>query len=101
MEESEIIEQKVHPNYVGIFAVLAILTAVEVGITYLPVPRVPILVPLAILKATLVALFYMHLKFDRKIFSIMFGLGLLMALGLIISFLIIFYSHPVISGAVL
>ncbi len=50
-----------HPNYLGVFWVLAALTAVEVVVTYLPVPRLPVLVPLAILKAALVALFYMHL----------------------------------------
>jgi hypothetical protein len=42
------------------------------------------------LKAVLVALYYMHLKFDRKIFSILFGMGLLMAFAMIISFIVLF-----------
>ena len=36
------------PNYVGVFGVLAVLTLLEVGVTYLPLPRVPVLVPLAL-----------------------------------------------------
>jgi cytochrome c oxidase subunit 4 len=82
--------ERVQPNYLGVFWVLAILTAVEVGVTYLPVPRIPVLVPLALLKAALVALFYMHLKFDRRVFSAIFGAGLLMGVGLILSLIALF-----------
>ncbi len=78
------------PNYVGVFGVLAVLTLLEVGVTYLPVPRVPVLVPLALIKAGLVALFYMHLKYDRKIFGAIFGAGLLMGIGLILSLIVLF-----------
>jgi caa(3)-type oxidase subunit IV len=78
------------PNYVGVFAVLTILTAIEITVTYLPLPKAIILIPLAIIKATLVALFYMHLKIDRRIFSALFGMGLLMGIGLIISLMLLF-----------
>jgi cytochrome c oxidase subunit 4 len=95
MEKTDELKSHPHPNYVGVFIVLAVLTAIEVGVTYLPfmsIPnvRVAVLVPLAILKAVLVALYYMHLKFDRKIFSILFGMGVLMALALIVSLIVIF-----------
>ena len=82
--------ERSHPNYLGVFWVLAILTAVEIGVTYLPVPRIPVLVPLALIKAALVALFYMHLKFDRRIFSAIFAMGLVMGIGLILSFIALF-----------
>ena len=78
------------PNYLGVFWVLAILTAVEVGVTYLPLPRIPVLVPLALLKAALVALFYMHLKFDRRVFSAIFAMGLVMGVGLILSLIALY-----------
>jgi caa(3)-type oxidase subunit IV len=78
------------PNYVGVFAALTILTALEITVTFLPLPKAIILIPLAIIKASLVALFYMHLKIDRRIFSALFGMGLLMGIGLIISLMILF-----------
>ena len=78
------------PNYLGIFVALVVLTAVEVAVTYTPLPRIPVLIPLAILKAALVVLFYMHLKFDRRVFSIIFVIGVLMGVSLIISFIFLF-----------
>ncbi len=88
-----------HPNYVGVFWVLAALTAVEVVVTYLPVPRLPVLVPLAILKAALVALFYMHLKYDRRVFSVIFLMGLLMAMVLMFA-LIALFAPPLLDAPV-
>ena len=73
-------------NYLAVFLALAALTAVEIGITLLPVPRAPILIPLAILKATLVALFYMHLRSDRKLFSALFVLGIVVGVSLLVTF---------------
>ena len=57
------------PNYVAIWAMLAILTVVEVAIVYFRLPRqltVLSLVFLALWKALLVALYFMHLKFEPK-----------------------------------
>jgi cytochrome c oxidase subunit 4 len=73
-----------------VFIALAALTAIEVTVTYLPVPRIPVLIPIALIKASLVALFYMHLRFDKKVFSVVFVLGLLMGIGLILSFIALF-----------
>jgi cytochrome c oxidase subunit 4 len=56
-----------HPPYIGIFLVLAALTAVELGIAFLPWPKttlIILLLGLAIWKALLVALYYMHLRFE-------------------------------------
>jgi cytochrome c oxidase subunit IV len=77
-------------TYVLVFVALAVLTAVEIGVTYLPLPRVPVLVPLALFKAGLVALFYMHLKYDKRVFALVFLAGLLMGVGLILSLLALF-----------
>ncbi|MEJ2599042.1 MAG: cytochrome C oxidase subunit IV family protein [Anaerolineales bacterium] len=78
------------PNYLGVFIALAVLTLLELGITYMDLPRIPLLVPLAVIKAALVALFYMHLRYDRKIFSVLFIFGVIMGIGLIFSFILLF-----------
>ncbi|HSF33465.1 MAG TPA: cytochrome C oxidase subunit IV family protein [Candidatus Tectomicrobia bacterium] len=57
------------PNYMGVFYWLAALTAIEVGVTFLPLTKLAIgaiLVALAFTKAGLVALYFMHLKFERR-----------------------------------
>jgi cytochrome c oxidase subunit IV len=58
-----------HPNYMGIFWVLLVLTVVEVALTFLGLPKLllgSLLVILALWKAALVAMYFMHLKFERK-----------------------------------
>lgn len=58
-----------HPNYMGIWGMLAILTIAEVGVALLShIPKnllILALVFLAIWKAALVAMYFMHLKFER------------------------------------
>jgi len=56
------------PNYMLIFYWLAALTALEVGVTYAGLPKVlmiALLVGLAVAKAAMVAMYFMHLKFER------------------------------------
>ena len=65
-------------HYFSVFAALAILTAIEVGVIYLPIlklQQVFLLVSLALCKALLVALYYMHLKFERLIPTIFIALS--------------------------
>jgi len=62
-----------HHNYIKIFIILSVLTAVEIGITLLGLPRtllVTLLVSLAVWKAALVALHFMHLKIEKKTLTI-------------------------------
>jgi cytochrome c oxidase subunit IV len=67
-----------HPNvatYVKVAVVLAIVTALEIGVIY--VRRLaPIVVPLLLVmsaaKFSLVVLFFMHLRYDRRPLSILF-----------------------------
>jgi cytochrome c oxidase subunit 4 len=65
----ETAEKRKQPSYMLIWFVLLVLTVVEVGIAYLSsLPRnvlIVVLVGLAIWKATLVAMYYMHLRFER------------------------------------
>jgi cytochrome c oxidase subunit 4 len=56
-------------DYIVMFFVLTFLTAVEVGIKYINISRstlIGALIALALAKATLVALFYMHLKSETR-----------------------------------
>jgi cytochrome c oxidase subunit 4 len=56
------------PNYMGVFWWLLALTLLELGVIYMPIHRMGILallVVLAVSKAVLVALYFMHLKFER------------------------------------
>ena len=71
-------EHKPSSNYLGVFIALALLTAVEIGVTYLPVQRIYFLIPLALIKASLVVMYFMHLKSDSKAFKIVFVMGVLM-----------------------
>ena len=56
-------------RYLQVFAWLAILTALELAVIYMPIPHLAIgsmLVVLAATKAALVALYYMHLAVERR-----------------------------------
>lgn len=58
-----------HPNYWVVWAALAALTVVELGVAFLPWSRgliIITLVALALWKALLVALYFMHLRFERN-----------------------------------
>lgn len=79
-----------HPNYLGVFYILTVLTALEVGVTYLPLPRIPVLLPIAIAKASLVAMYYMHLRYDLPIFRYLFLFGVGMGVILIISLTVLY-----------
>lgn len=88
--------ERAHPaprEYVQIAAVLATITIIEVAVYYLEVMR-PILVPtLVVLSATkfaMVAMWYMHLKFDNRLFSVFFVGGLLLAAAVFIALMALF-----------
>jgi cytochrome c oxidase subunit 4 len=63
-------------------AVLTIITAGEVAVFYIPAME-PVLVPTLLLLSTakflLVVLFFMHLKFDSRVFSGVFLAGMVLA----------------------
>jgi cytochrome c oxidase subunit IV len=76
--------------YLWVFLGLAVLTAAEVGVagiegdilglTFHQVARVATLVILAAAKAMLVALYYMHLRYDKRILAIIGGFPFLLAI---------------------
>jgi cytochrome c oxidase subunit 4 len=85
-----------HPGageYVRIALILGIITAVEVLIYYFDLNKATLVGSLLILSAAkfaLVAAFFMHLKFDSKIFTTFFAGGLVMAVAAFIAVLVMF-----------
>ena len=80
-----------HPNYMNIFWALAILTVIELGVIFLPIAKLAIgvlLCGLALAKAALVAMYFMHLRFETR------TLGLIAVIPLVIATLLIFLLLP-------
>jgi cytochrome c oxidase subunit 4 len=84
------------PNYMHVFYALAILTAVEIGVVFLPIAKLVIaamLIILALVKAALVAMYFMHLKFEKR------TLGIIALTPLILCTLLIIALLPDLTGA--
>lgn len=75
-----------HPSprkYVNVAVILAIVTAIEVAIYYVPALEdllVPILMILAFVKFVMVGAYFMHLKFDSHTFRRFFVTGIILAM---------------------
>lgn len=99
-------DEHAHPTpglYIRIAIVLFVLTALEVaafevaergspaGLAAMVKPIVvPILLVLSAIKFALVAMFYMHLKQDHKIFSGLFVFPLIIAAVIIVALILLF-----------
>ncbi len=74
--------EEAHPSaleYVQIGVILAIITAVEVALYYLDLDftlLVTLLLMLSVVKFGMVVLWFMHLKFDATLFTVLFTSGL-------------------------
>jgi cytochrome c oxidase subunit 4 len=74
-----------------VFAFLVLLTVVEVGVAFVLAAssaKAPLLIALALAKATLVAMYYMHLRFEGRVLRLIaiFPLILSIVLALAPSF---------------
>src|SRR5712692_6440544 len=80
-----------HPNYMAIFWYLAILTVVEIAVIYMPLAKLTIgvlLCALVMTKAALVAMYFMHLRFEAS------TLGWIAVTPLAIATLLVFVLLP-------
>lgn len=80
-----------HPNYMAIFWWLAILTVIELAVVFMPFGKLTIgvlLCALALGKAAMVAMYFMHLRFETR------SLGLIAIIPLIIATLLVFVLLP-------
>ena len=79
-----------HPTPMTYFAVamiLSFMTAIEIAVfyaTWLGVGIISVLAVLSGAKFALVAMFYMHLKYEHRLFSVLFVIGL--ALAVLVTF---------------
>lgn len=77
-----------HPGpetYIQVGLILAVITAIEVAIVYVDLIQglfIGVLLALSALKFVLVVLWFMHLRFDNRLFSTLFTGGLLLAAAL-------------------
>jgi cytochrome c oxidase subunit 4 len=85
------------PNYIGVFWWLLALTIAEVAVIYAPIAKMAIvllLIGLALSKATLVAMYYMHLRFEKA------ALGMIAVIPLALCVFLLFMLTPDL-GAIL
>lgn len=71
-------------QYFTIAAILAVVTAMEVAIFYIEALRpmlVPLLLLLSFVKFVLVVMYFMHLRVDKVIFSVLLITGMIMGVG--------------------
>jgi cytochrome c oxidase subunit 4 len=80
-----------HPTagtYIRVALVLSGVTALEVGVIYVrqlaPI-IVPLLLAMSAAKFALVALFFMHLRYDSRLFAFLFVGPLILAAGLVVA----------------
>jgi cytochrome c oxidase subunit 4 len=90
-------EMHEHPTwreYKWVALVLTLITIGEVWVYYTSIKDTPIFVPLLLImsavKFAIVVAFYMHLKYDHKIFRALFTGPLMIAMATLISLLFLF-----------
>jgi cytochrome c oxidase subunit IV len=108
-------EEHAHPGpgtYVKVGVVLFVLTALEVALYEVTFGSsagafgniqpvfVPLLLLLSAAKFALVAMFYMHLKQDSKLFSGVFVFPLIIATVVILSLIVLFAYHFAVAQAI-
>lgn len=87
-----------HPTarfYVLVGVVLSVITALEVWAFNWPVSKAvinPILLAMAALKFVMVVGFFMHLRFDHPLFRGLFSFGLILAIAISLSLLLLFFK---------
>ena len=77
--------------------ILAVITGIEVAIFYIPAigrALVPILLVLSAGKFAIVVMFFMHLKFDSKVFTALFLAGLSLAVFMVSALIALYYWLP-------
>jgi len=73
-------------NYLGIFVILIVLTLVETLVSYVQQEAIkfPVLIILSVIKAVLVLLYFMHLKFDSRLYTYLFIAGCALVIPLVL-----------------
>jgi cytochrome c oxidase subunit 4 len=86
-----------HPNYMAIFWWLAVLTVVELAVIFMPLAKLIIgvlLCALALTKASLVAMYFMHLRFETRTLGFIALTPL--TIGVLLVLLLVWDGNPVL-----
>src|SRR5215216_3026841 len=93
----EVHEHPTWREYKWVALILTLITVVEVWVYYTPFSKsvlfVPVLLVMSAVKFAIVVLFYMHLKYDHKLFKALFTGPLIIAMATLISLLFLFSTH--------
>jgi cytochrome c oxidase subunit IV len=100
MEDQATAHHEEHPpttirQYVLIGVVLAVITGIELWLSYSPLARgvmITALLLLSAVKFAIVVALFMHLKFDSKYFTRMFVIGLVLAGTLLVALISLFWN---------
>ena len=82
-----------HPSdlqYVGVAIFLAIVTGAEVAMSYINMSNaiyIPVLMVMMLIKFSVVVLWFMHLRFDSRLFRRLFVSGIVLAIAVYLAFL--------------
>ncbi len=93
-DEEAQVEHGAHPTeakYIKVALVLAVLTAVEIALSYTGFPEAATngaLLILAAVKFIMVAAYFMHLKFDNKLLRRLFITGFVLAASVYVGYLL-------------
>ncbi|MDA0270222.1 MAG: cytochrome C oxidase subunit IV family protein [Chloroflexi bacterium] len=81
-------------QYIIIGVILAIITAVELWVSYagLGAIEIPLLLIMSAVKFGIVAALFMHLKFEHKIMTRMFLIGIVLATALLLAVIALFWN---------
>ena len=90
----EVHEHPTWKQYKWVALILTLITIVEVWIYYTPFKDSPLFVPVLLImsavKFAIVVLFYMHLKYDHKLFKALFTGPLIIAMSTLVALMFIF-----------
>jgi cytochrome c oxidase subunit 4 len=100
-EDAHVEHEHAHPRdmeYVLVALFLALITGAEVGLYYLDIDFVPyaiVLVIAMVIKFSTVAMFFMHLRFDSRVFRWVFVTGILLA---VVVYTVVLLTFHVFNG---
>ncbi|HEY4306244.1 MAG TPA: cytochrome C oxidase subunit IV family protein [Gemmatimonadaceae bacterium] len=90
----EVHEHPTWKQYKWVALILTLITVVEVWVYYTPFKDSPLFAPVLLImsavKFAIVVLFYMHLKYDHKLFKALFTGPLIIAMSTLLALMFIF-----------
>ena len=99
----EVHEHPTWSTYKWVALILTLITVVEVWVYYTPFKDSPLFVPVLLImsavKFAIVVLFYMHLKYDSRLFRALFTGPLIIAVVTLISLMFLFGHLAVRIGS--